>query len=209
MTRSMTDKHSRTMTQSVGILAYGSLISDPGTEIEAATVRIIENVETPFCVEFARSSRSRDGAPTLIPVSIGGLRVNGHIILVNASTDEASDMLYRREIHNVGSGKRYKEPSEGAQGRVRVKIVEPPFEDVATTLYTHIDANIVDLNAENLASLAITSVRGAEAGKDGISYLIAAKGHGIRTALSDAYADEILRQTRTSSLEEALRSVSS
>ena len=204
----MIDKRSGTMTQNIGILAYGSLISDPGIEIEAATVRIIEDVETPFCIEFARSSRSRGGAPTLIPVSTGGLRVNGHIILVNASTDEASDMLYRREIHKVGSRRRYKQPPEGAKGKVRVKVLERTFENVGTVLYTDIDANIVDLNAERLASLAITSVRKAETGKDGISYLIAAKGHGIRTALSDAYADEILRQTRTSSLEEALRSVS-
>lgn len=34
----------------VGILAYGSLLSDPGTEIAAATIRIVENIETPFNV---------------------------------------------------------------------------------------------------------------------------------------------------------------
>ena len=42
------------MKETVGILAYGSLIDNPGDEIAAATVRTIEEVETPFNVEFAR-----------------------------------------------------------------------------------------------------------------------------------------------------------
>tara|TARA_R100000789_G_scaffold96033_2_gene97082 strand:- start:491 stop:1126 length:636 start_codon:yes stop_codon:yes gene_type:complete len=196
-----------TETENVGILAYGSLVSDPGLEIDAAKIRAIANVETPFHVEFARSSSSRGGAPTLVPVRTGGVTVNGHIILVNASVDEACDMLYRREIHQVGSARRYKEPPKGAEGRVRVKTIEGSFENVATVLYTDIDANIADPTAERLAMLAIASVNEASTGKDGISYLIAARGHGIRTALSDAYAAEILRQTSTSSLEEALLSI--
>jgi cation transport regulator ChaC len=195
--------------KSVGILAYGSLISDPGAEITAATIRIIENVETPFCVEFARSSTSRGGSPTLVPVSRGGSKVSGQIILVNASVDEATDMLYRREIHKVGSGKHYKVPPEDAQDGVQVKIIRDVFPGVNTTLYTDIVANISDLTAERLASLAIESVRKAEAGKDGISYLIAVQGHGIQTALSKAYAEQILRQTNTPSLEHALRSLRS
>lgn len=193
--------------RSVGILAYGSLISDPGEEIAAAAICVIENVETPFCVEFARSSNSRGGAPTLIPVSMGGSRVCGQIILVDASVEEATDMLYRREIHDVGSAKRYKPPPEGAQNRVRVKAAEGEFENVSTVLYTDIGANIEDRTAKNLASLAITSVSNAKIGEDGISYLMAAQKHGIKTALSDAYANEILRQTDSSSLSEALSSL--
>ncbi|SFH55910.1 hypothetical protein SAMN05216299_12224 [Nitrosospira sp. Nsp14] len=203
----MTDKNVRATTQSVGILAYGSLIPDPGNEIAAATIRIIENIETPFCVEFARSSGSRGGAPTLVPVSTGGSRVSGQIIVVKASIEEATDMLYRREIHRIGSGRCYKPPPEGAQDRVRVKVIDGPFEDVATVLYTDIDTNIADLTAERLAYLAITSVHDAEIGKDGISYLMAAQGHGIRTPLSDPYADEILRQTGATSLEDVLRNL--
>lgn len=201
----MTDDITPAETTSVGILAYGSLISDPGAEIEAVTIRVIKNVETPFCVEFARSSDSRKGAPTLIPVGSGGRKVNGHIIVVNASTEEARDMLYRREIHKVDSGRRYKEPPEGAEGRVRVKLIDGGMEGVATVLYTDLGTNIADLTAARLAALAIASVRGAETGKDGITYLMDAKRHGIRTALSEDYAVEILRQTHTSTLEEALQ----
>ena len=51
----------------IGILAYGSLIDDPGREIEPLIIRRLKGVETPFQIEFARSSSTRDGAPTLIP----------------------------------------------------------------------------------------------------------------------------------------------
>ena len=201
------DDITQTETANVGILAYGSLISDPGDEIDAVKLRIIKNVETPFCVEFARSSSSRGGAPTLIPVCSGGRKVHGSIIVVKASTEVARDMLYRREIHQVGSERTYKEPAAGAEGRVRVKFVEGGMMGVASVLYTDIDTNIADPTAAKLADLAIASVRKAETGKDGISYLIAANRSGILTALSDDYAAEILRQTQTSTLDEALQSL--
>jgi hypothetical protein len=51
------------MKASVGILAYGSLIDNPGREIEAALVGRKPNVRTPFGVEFGRSSIKRGGAP--------------------------------------------------------------------------------------------------------------------------------------------------
>ena len=41
---------------SIGILAYGSLIPDPGAEIGPVTVRRINGVPTPFPIEFSRSS---------------------------------------------------------------------------------------------------------------------------------------------------------
>lgn len=47
----------------VGILAYGSLIEEPGKEIEPRIIRRINDIETPFPIEFARSSKSRGGAP--------------------------------------------------------------------------------------------------------------------------------------------------
>ena len=57
----------------IGILAFGSLLDEPGAELEAHIARRIEGIETPFAVEFARSSRTRDGAPTLVPVTGAGL----------------------------------------------------------------------------------------------------------------------------------------
>ena len=49
------------MTNSIGILAYGSLIQEPGCEIAPAIVRRI-SCRTPFKVEYARKSNSRNGA---------------------------------------------------------------------------------------------------------------------------------------------------
>ena len=57
---------------SVGILAYGSLINKPDWEIEEAIVGRKTGVLTPFSVEFARESVKRSGAPTLVPVTVGG-----------------------------------------------------------------------------------------------------------------------------------------
>jgi len=61
----------------IGILAFGSLLDDPGAEISRLIERRIEPVTTPFKVEFARASISRDGAPTLVPVDQGGAAVAG------------------------------------------------------------------------------------------------------------------------------------
>ncbi len=47
----------------LGILAYGSLIDDPGEEIGGATSQRTA-MKTPFAIEFGRSSHTR-GAPPL------------------------------------------------------------------------------------------------------------------------------------------------
>jgi hypothetical protein len=79
----------------VGILAYGSLIEDPGPEIAAATARIESDVNTPFKVEFARTSRTRGGAPTLIPIRTGGNHVPAQIIVLRETVplDEARGLI--------------------------------------------------------------------------------------------------------------------
>ena len=50
----------------IGILAYGSLIDEPGLEIEQLIIHRI-NCLTPFKVEYARKSGTRGDGPTLIP----------------------------------------------------------------------------------------------------------------------------------------------
>jgi hypothetical protein len=56
---------------SIGILAYGSLIADPGSEIGPLIARRIQTV-TPFSVEYARlSGKTRGGAPTVVPHAAG------------------------------------------------------------------------------------------------------------------------------------------
>ena len=188
----------------VGILAYGSLIDEPGDEISAVTVAMKSNVTTPFNVEFARKSRKRENAPTLVPVTGYGAPVRAKVFVVDVAEAEASNRIYRREINAVGSGRRYVPPKTIGPDTVVVARLKD-FADVATVLYTEIAANIEKPDADKLASLAIASARAIRDGRDGITYLMRAKANGIETPLSAAYESEILRKLKVRDLDEALR----
>lgn len=190
----------------IGILAYGSLIPSPGDEIKAVTINKKPDVLTPFEVEFARSSRCRSGAPTLVPVSHGGSKVKATIFEVNVSKEEAMHILYRREINKPGSARRYDPLSEKGENDVKIDCLEN-FEGFDVVLSTRICANITPLTASELAARAIESARERDDGRDGINYLLDAKRHGIETPLSGAYEAEIKRQLNVPSLEEALKKV--
>lgn len=196
-------------TFSIGILAYGSLIDEPGIEISASCLKVLnDEIYTPFNVEYARSSRTRRGAPTLVPIEGEGKPVKAAIILVNASVSEATDMLWRRETGRVGkTDLTYTRPSSPGVNDVIVES-HGNFHGVTVVLYTRIGINIIARDAKSLAELAIASARALSDGRDGISYLMAAKRNGIRTSLTDAYENEIKRQAGASSLEEALEKIS-
>ncbi|WP_029914773.1 hypothetical protein [Pelobacter seleniigenes] len=191
----------------VGILAYGSLIEDPGKEIVPLICERKEGIETPFSIEFARSSSTRDGAPTVVPVEIGGGRVHATILVLDAGVDlkTAQDLLWRRETRNESTNKHYALPSKPNPNRMVVEKLNN-FAGLDVVLYTKLGANITDPNAAKLADLAIKSAK-AEAGrsgKDGISYLLSVKRQGISTPLMQGYENEILQKTGTSSLVDAL-----
>jgi hypothetical protein len=195
------------MTDKIGILAFGSLIDDPGKEIAQGTVRTLtEGIITPFRIEFARTSQRRAGAPTLVPVSDGGAHAPARIFVLNVDEEEAANRLYRREINEVGSGRSYKARSGAGKNEVSVERVRE-FAGVGVVLYTKIGANIEDPTPGNLAALAIQSAKTLKDGRDGITYLIAAKRNGIATPLSPAYEQEVLRATGTGRLEDALRTI--
>lgn len=67
----------------LGILAYGSLIEDPGKQLTPLIHDLIEGVDTPFRVEFARKSRVRGYGPTVIPVDEGGAFVRATILALS------------------------------------------------------------------------------------------------------------------------------
>lgn len=195
--------------KTIGILAYGSLISDPRIEIETYHTEIIREVMTPFHVEFARSSSGRGGAPTLVPVSNGGAQVMGQVFVMNLSEEEATHVLYRREIGRQGQTDRlYRRPKVVTEKNVLVERLTD-FAGLDVVLYTQIAATILPLTAERLADLAIASVAKADPGLDGITYLKAAKESGIVTALSPSYETEILRKIDCETLEQALAKLQS
>jgi hypothetical protein len=195
------------MNASIGILAFGSLIDNPGPEIEAALVGRKLDVRTPFRVEFARRATKRGGAPTLVPVKQGGCSVLGQILLVNVPEQEAKDRLWRRETNRIGQGGHYKHPANPGPNTLIIDRYAP-FEDVEVVLAARFAATIVPpLTAAHLAELAIESARLERTGRDGITYLIDAKRNGITTPLSDAYEREVLRRTQARDLGEALRKI--
>jgi len=187
----------------IGILAYGSLIDNPGEEIASVTVEKVTGIRTPFGIEYARSSRRRGGAPTLVPVAEGGLHVEATLFRLDASVREATDILYRREINQVGSGKRYRPPTTNDPDLVRIGRLDG-VKDYGPALYAYLSPNIDKVTADRLADLAIKSVQIAEVGRDGISYLINANAAGIVTPLSPAYERAILERLGASDLGHAL-----
>ncbi len=194
----------------VGILAYGSLLEEPGAEIAPLIVENISGVETPFRIEFVRSSPTRNGAPTVVPVESGGARVRGTILVLDESVSlaQARDLLWRRETRNEGTAKRYQRPLDPDPNKMLAEEL-PNFSDLAVVLYAKFGPTLSDPTPEELAELAIKSAM-SEAGKrgrDGISYLISLKRQGIVTPLMPAYEKAVLRSAGTTSLEEALAGI--
>lgn len=187
----------------VGILAFGSLIGDPGTEIgPKITMRI--KCKTPFGVEYGRLSQTRGGAPTLVPHE-NGAPVSAEILVLDdsVSEDAARDMLWRRETRNVGTNRHYP-AGTGANAIIAAALTDTPC--VETVFYTDFNPSgkILNPTAEDLAKSAIASVKEAGNGQDGITYLINNIAAGIETPLTSAYRDAILKQTGEDSLDLAL-----
>ncbi len=189
----------------IGILAYGSLIEEPGVEIDPLMEKIIKNVETPFKIEFSRTSSTRKGAPTLV-LDENGSSVNGQILVLkdSVSLKVAKNLLWRRERRKERTGEEYIEEENPTPSKVIVVVLEN-FKDIDYVLYTKIGANIKDPTAEKLANLAIESAKkeAGKAGKDGISYLISVKRQGIKTPLMPEYEESILKKLNVETLEDA------
>jgi len=193
----------------VAILAFGSLIEEAGIELDSVIVDR-PAVRTPFAVEFARLSGSRDGAPTLVPVENGSL-VDARLLVLDGSVSlaAAKDMLWRRETRNIGSGRGYREPDPSTTNSVLVResnaFVDDGYDIVLFVDFA--DSGKETLDANELAAAALQSARARADNMDGISYLRIAKDSGICTRLTADYEAAILRLTETDSLAEARDSV--
>jgi len=187
----------------LGILAFGSLIDDAGDEIRDKIIMRIKTT-TPFGVEFARYSKTRGGAPTLVPHEAGA-PVAAEILVLDdsVSVDEAKDMLWNRERRRIGSVEKYTESTSQNSVLVR-EFTDSP--SVASVLYTdfNLEGKIAAPTAAELAQHAIESVSKADLGMDGITYLMNAMASGIETPLTTTYVDEIFLRTETTSLSAAL-----
>lgn len=191
---------------SVGILAYGSLIADPGVEIGPLIDRQIDTL-TPFPVEYARFSATRGGGPTAVPHSSGKQVKAKVLVLVDGvALAEARDLLWRRETRNEGSARTYRESGQPNAVVVRDLRGVCGLEHVLYTDFNP-EGKIATPDPASLADAAISSVGRAAPGKDGISYLIGLLAAGIETDLTSRYVAEILSRTGASDLAGALRAL--
>lgn len=187
----------------IGILAYGSLINDPGVEIGPLIVHRIPTT-TPFPVEYARLSSTRGGSPTVVPHT-AGKPVKAVVLMLSEVVfiNEAKNLLWRRETRMEESGRVYHEsPLPNA---VVIRNF-PGFCDFEHVLYTDFNQS-GKLSApvpKVLAEAAVKSVTKAKHGEDGISYLINLITAGVETALTEQYQNEILALTSSSTLADAL-----
>ena len=205
----------------IGILAYGSLITEPGCEIEDVLDHVIRDVQTPFPVEYARKSSTRAGAPTLVPVPAGcGAPVKAVILVLKKYTRRqmAQNFLYRREIHKEGDKKVLYDDQVQRQKQDAL-VIESIYNQFGLSViyYTALKPNfteILDANctreekAELLAQAAIGSVtqKTYAKGLDGIQYLADNIAVGVVTALTEAYAQALLKKAgNAANLDQARR----
>lgn len=189
----------------IGILAYGSLLSDPGARLTGLIEKRLDGVQTPFPVELARACSCRDHAPTLAPVNAGGARVRGALLLARPSVSETTltDALWQRETRT----ERRDEATTPETKDLLIRRARPLEEEhnLRRVFYAHLKANIDDRRPGRLAELAIESAR-SDAGRrreDGIAYLIDLKAEGVTTPLMPAYEEELLRRVGAATLEDA------
>jgi len=205
----------------IGILAYGSLITHPGDEIESVLDHVISDVLTPFPVEYARRSRSRADAPTLVPVPAGcGTPVNAVLLVLKKYTrkKKAQSFLYRRELHQEGDLKVIYDDQMQRQKRdaMVIESIKNQF-GLSVIYYTALKPNFTEIldakrtleeKAKLLARAAIDSVtqETSAKGMDGIQYLADNIEAGVVTTLTDPYAHAILRKAENApNLDQARR----
>jgi hypothetical protein len=192
-----------TQVKNIGILAYGSLIKDPGVELGPLIAKRIATM-TPFGVEYVRLSEKRGNGPTVAPHP-SGKQVPAQILILlpTVSLVKACDLLWRRERRKEGTGERYK--AGVSPSSVLVKDW-PSLNEIQHVLYTDFPpgGKNPDPKPVELAQAAIASVAQAPSGWDAISYLIQLIECGVETFLTAEYKSEILRLTQATTLDEAL-----
>jgi hypothetical protein len=174
----------------VAIIAYGSVIDDPGPALGPLVVER-RRCRTPFPVEFARASVRWGGGPVLVPCARGG-PVDGVLLVLSPGLGigEAVELLREREGLPGGRG-----------------IVEAAVPGDLLVIAASLPLNLKqeDMTPGALARRAIASV--ASGPRNGVAYLRQVVRAGVRTPLTAAYLRALLERTGAPSLEEVERVV--
>jgi hypothetical protein len=195
----------------IGIIAYGSVINEPGTELLELIKEKHIDILTPFNIEFARKSSKRANAPTLTVVKTGGSSVRGAIFILRdgLSQYKVADLLWRRETRKTETDEHY---LAGGTVNSEIKIdTISSYLGFDALLYAAPLQNIPIPSASLLADLAINSAYNqdiAEMHKDGISYLVDIISLKIVTPLMAQYEEEILKRTDSIDLVQAYEKIS-
>lgn len=180
-----------TSTRRLAVMAYGSLIVEPGPELESL-IRARRPARTPFRVEYGRASARWGGGPVLVPHPEGS-NVDGVLLLLRdeVTLGEAVDVLARREATD---------PKH---------IVEAMLGVGVTALVADLPRNLNDREMEP-AALARRAIESGAAGeRNGVAYLRGALRAGIRTPRTLEYASEVCAQLGAGTLEQAERRLAS
>jgi hypothetical protein len=174
----------------LAILAYGSLIYAPGAGL-SAVLDGSAPCRTPFPVEYGRASRRWGGGPVLVPHPRGA-PVDGALLMLADTVDlgTAVELLASRE---------------GLPGPRGVVQVDLPGDRLVLTASLPRNLPSPDMTADALARRAVRSARHGP--RNGVAYLRGAVAAGIRTPLTDAYAERVMSLVGAASLEEAERLV--
>jgi hypothetical protein len=195
----------------IGILAYGSVINDPGAELFEVIKEKHVDILTPFNIEFARKSSKRANAPTLTVVKNGGSSARCAIFVLKdgLSQYKVADLLWRRETRKTGTDEHYLS-GNAVNSEIKIKTISS-YLGFDALLYAAPVQNIPIPTASLLADLAINSAYNqdiAKMHKDGISYLLDIISLKIATPLMTQYEEEILKRTDSIDLVQAYKKIS-
>ena len=173
----------------LAILAYGSLLYDPGS-LGPLVVGVVP-CRTPFPVEYGRASARWGGGPVLVPHPQGAT-VNGALLLLadHVELGQAVEMLSERE---------------GLPGPRGVVQVEIPGERLVLAASLPRNLPAPDMTVRALARRALASVPSGP--RNGVAYLAAALRSGVVTPLSEGYRDAVLSAAGATTLDDAERLV--
>lgn len=181
----------------IAIMAYGSLLHEPGPEL-APLIVARRPCRTPFPVEYGRASQRWGGGPVLVPHPRGG-QVDGALLLLADGVElgAAVEILAGREgLAGARGVVEVALPGEAASG------AEPRLV-LAASLPRNLPAP--DMRPDRLARRALMSVGEGGEGRNGVAYLRRAMASGVRTPLTDRYAAAVLALSGASTLEQAER----
>jgi hypothetical protein len=174
----------------LAILAYGSLLYRLGPGLAPVVVGT-EPCRTPFPVEYGRASRRWGGGPVLVPHPRGG------------AVDGA--LLHLAQGVELGAAVELLAEREGLRGGRGVVQVELPGDVLVLSASLPLNLPEADMAPAALARRAVESARAGP--RNGVAYLRGAVEAGVRTPLTEAYAEAVLELVGAPSLGEAERLV--